>query len=70
LKDGKFLRPPFDRDKELIEKILREGMIKDKFFGPPLVTEEGLRDISTTGKDLNKGVWEGFIQITTKRRKQ
>jgi len=63
-----FLRPPFEKNKELISKSLRHSIHLHEQAFEPFATEEGIRTVfQPTWNELDKGRWEGFIQITTKR---
>ena len=69
LKKSEFLRPPFERNEELISKNLRDSINRHEQCFEPLATKEEIQTCSHSN-ELKKGLWEGFIQITTKRQKQ
>ena len=57
-----FLRPPFEKNQELISKNLRYSISRREQCFEPLATEEQIR-ASSHRDEIEKGLWEGFIQI-------
>jgi hypothetical protein len=63
-----FLRPPFEKNQELISKNLRYSITRREQCFEPLATEDQIR-ASSHRDEIEKGLWEGFIQITAKDQK-
>lgn len=62
----RFLRPPFEKNKELISRILQSSINHHEQRFEPIATEEAIRASSNRRKESDKGLWEGFIQIALK----
>ncbi len=58
----RFLRPPFEKYMELISKNLRYSISRREQIYEPIATKEEIR-ASSHGDEIDKGLWEGFIQI-------
>jgi len=69
LVQDRFLRPPFEKNKEIISRNLRDSINRHQQGFEPIATEEQIRTYSHSD-EIDKGLWEGFTQITTKRQKQ
>lgn len=65
LRQDMFLRPPFEKNKKLISKNLRYSVHRLALRFEPLATEEEIRKASHRD-EIDKGLWEGFIQINAK----
>ncbi len=63
LRQGWFLRPPFEKYQKLISKNLRYSIRRLEQIYEPIATEEQIR-IASHQDEVDKGLWEGFIQIT------
>lgn len=68
LRKDMFLRPPFEKNQELISKNLRYSISRREQRFEPIATEEQIR-ASSHRDEIDKGLWEGFIQITAKDQK-
>lgn len=68
LVQDRFLRPPFEKNQELISKNLRYSINRREQCFEPLATEEQIR-ASSHRDEIEKGLWEGFIQITAENQK-
>lgn len=68
LQQDRFLRPPFEKNKELISKNLRDSINRHERWFEPLATKEEIRACFHSN-EVDKGLWEGFTQITTRPQK-
>ena len=64
----RFLRPPFEKNKEIISRNLRDSINCHEQCFEPLATEEEIR-AGLHLDEIDKGLWEGFKQIATKGQK-
>jgi hypothetical protein len=62
LVQDRFLRPPFEKNKEIISKNLRDSINRHQQVFKPIVTKEVIRACSHSD-EIDKGLWEGFTQI-------
>lgn len=69
LRQDMFLRPPFEKNQKLISKNLRYSVHRLSVRFEPLATEEEIRKASHRD-EIDKGLWEGFLQITAKDEKK
>ena len=69
LRQDMFLYPPFEKYQKLISKILRYSIKCREQIYEPIATEEQIR-ASSHRDEVEKGLWEGFIQITAKDKKK
>ncbi|MBA7619570.1 hypothetical protein ES703_26909 [subsurface metagenome] len=58
----RFLRPPFEKYMELISKNLRYSISRREQIYEQIATKEEIR-ASSHGDEIDKGLWERFIQI-------
>ena len=68
LVQDRFLRPPFEKNMELISKNLRYSISRREQCFEPIATKEEIR-ASSHSDEIDKGLWEGFTQIATKSQK-
>lgn len=68
LRQDMFLRPPFEKNQELISMNLRYSISCREQIYEPIATKEQIR-VSSHQDEIEKGLWEGFIQITAKDQK-
>ena len=66
LRQNMFLRPPFEKNHQLISKNLRDSINRHERCFEPLATKEGLRTSSQKIDEMDKGFWEVFTQISSK----
>lgn len=68
LVQDRFLRPPFEKNKEIISRNLRDSINRHQQVFEPIATKEEIRACSHSD-EIDKGLWEGFTQIATKSQK-
>ena len=64
----RFLRPPFEKYKELISKNLQDSIHRHEQCFEPIATKEQIRN-SSHQDEVDKGLWEGFLKITPRKSK-
>ena len=68
LVQDRFLHPPFEKNKEIISRNLRDSINRHQQVFEPIATEEQIR-AGLHLDEIDKGLWEGFTQIATKSQK-
>jgi hypothetical protein len=60
-----FLRPPFEKNREIISKKLRDSINRHQQVFEPIMTKEESR-AGLHLDEIDKGLWDGFTQIASK----